>query len=183
MELIEILVREGYTFNQINQMIKLNDILMKNKIDYNLCYIKKTTDAQKIKNTYLFLSQFEKIDVERKISIVQLNSLKKDITDYFQEKIKPSKLLSIIRLSEYIDIEEAKKYDNAQLVVLYDVCRSGLDYSKLLNEKLNQFQMIEIFLGLKEGLDVSIYNNPEITSKKMKEIRKKLTENKDFEDR
>ena len=59
---------------------------------------------------------------------------------------------------------------NLILIALSD----NLDVSYCLNEKLSLHQMDQIIKGLKSKIDVSIYAKPEIDWKKMKEIRKRL---------
>lgn len=74
------------------------------------------------------------------------------------------------------DIIKNLKFNYWQMNQIRLGLRDGLDVSKYANPKLDSLQMDQIRLGLRDGLDVSIYADPKFNHSKMRKIRQGLRE-------
>ena len=65
-------------------------------------------------------------------------------------------------------------FDSNQLYEIYDGLKEGVDVSIYAKEEFTDSQMQEIRIGLREGLNVEIYANPEYPWGLMREMRQSL---------
>ncbi len=78
------------------------------------------------------------------------------------------------------DIIKNLKFNYWQMDQIRLGLRDGLDVSKYANPKLDSLQMNQIRLGLRDGLDVSQYATPKFTHWQMDQIRLGLQFDKGF---
>lgn len=73
-----------------------------------------------------------------------------------------------------VSIYAKKEYDNHRMFYIRRCLERGLDYSWIVDLKLSRSQVVQIFLGLIDKLDVSKYANPEMDYKEMRTIRNSM---------
>lgn len=73
-----------------------------------------------------------------------------------------------------VSIYAKKEYDNQRMFYIRRCLERGFDYSWILDLKLSGSQVVQIFLGLIDELDVSKYAHPEIDYKEMRTIRNSM---------
>lgn len=65
-------------------------------------------------------------------------------------------------------------FNELQIWYIEDFTRLGVDVSRYIDTKFSEWQMNQIFKGLKAGVDVSTYAKPEFDFVKMERLRREL---------
>lgn len=169
---IEELKESGFSIQQINQLLKINErgydisylspeLLDQNVLRSFLTHINNYTNNQK---------QLVKYGIEKKYNILYYNN------SNLNEKQMEMIIMGIedgLDVSYYADA----KYNLAQMREIHNLLQYNLingtkiDIKKIAKVRYNYNQMHEITLGLIENIDTSIYENPDYSCEQMQLIR------------
>lgn len=66
-------------------------------------------------------------------------------------------------------------FSDEQVAVFQKFIRSGFDIDEVKSTRLNANQLKELYLGMKAGVDTSMYCTPMISAEEMKELRRRFS--------